>query len=94
MKTWGSDAQAVRDAAVLLPIAGAVLLMPPLILVFAAPVLIAGIPLIVIYVFGAWVAIILGAWLLARRHAREPGPVIASVGTSPPGGEPRDPGRS
>ncbi|HEX5959394.1 MAG TPA: hypothetical protein VFY92_12170 [Hyphomicrobiaceae bacterium] len=94
MKAWGSDAQAARDAAVLLPVAGAVLLLPPFILVFAAPVLIAGIPLIVVYVFGAWVAIILGAWLLARRHARESDPVNTLVGASPPGGESRDPGRS
>jgi hypothetical protein len=61
-----------RDAATLLPFAAAVLLLPPFVLVFAAPVLVAGVPLIVIYVFGVWAAVILGAWLLSRRHARAP----------------------
>lgn len=72
MKRWRVDARAARDAATLLPVAGAVLLLPPFILVFAAPVLIAGIPLIVAYVFGVWAAIVFGAWLVARRHADEP----------------------
>jgi hypothetical protein len=72
MRPFGGDAQAARDAAVLLPVAGAILLLPPFVLVFAAPVLIAGIPLIVAYVFGVWASIVLGAWLLARHHARRP----------------------
>jgi hypothetical protein len=62
------NAQRVSDAATLLPIAAAILLLPPFILVFSAPVLIAGVPLIVVYVFGVWAAIILCAWLLARSH--------------------------
>ena len=70
MSRWDADAQGARDAATLLPFAAAVLLLPPFILVFAAPALVAGVPLIVIYVFGVWAAVILGAWLLARRHAR------------------------
>ena len=72
MNRWEADAQGARDAATLLPFAAAVLLLPPFILVFAAPVLVAGVPLIVIYVFGVWAAVILGAWLFARRHARAP----------------------
>lgn len=65
-----ADAQRAGDAATLLPLAAAALFLPPFILVFAAPVLIAGIPLIVVYVFGVWAAIILCAWLLARSHAQ------------------------
>ena len=72
MSRWQADAQSARDAATLLPIAAAVLLLPPFILVFAAPAHVAGIPLIVVYVFGVWAAIILCAWLVARRHARRP----------------------
>ena len=73
MRRSQADEQGVRDAATLLPVAAAVLLLPPFILVFAAPVLIAGIPLIVVYVFGVWAAIVLCAWLVARRHVQRVG---------------------
>jgi hypothetical protein len=72
MSRWWANAQATRDAATLLPFAAAALLLPPFILVFAAPVLIAGVPLIVVYVFGVWATVILAAWLLSRCHGREP----------------------
>ena len=91
MKTWGGDALAARDAATLLPIAGTILLQPPFILVFAAPVLIGGMPLIVAYVFGVWASIILGAWLLARRHAREAESVNAAVDANVATGRSPDP---
>lgn len=70
MKRWTADPQGVRDAATLLPVTAAILLLPPFILVFAAPVLIAGIPLIVVYVFGVWATVVFCAWLLARSLAR------------------------
>lgn len=70
MKWWAGDAEGARDAATLLPVTAAILLLPPFILVFAAPVLISGVPLIVVYVFGVWAAIVLCAWLLARRLAK------------------------
>jgi len=58
----------VRDAAVLLPLAGLVLLLPPVITLFAARHAgVAGVPLIVVYVFSAWLALIAAAALLARR---------------------------
>ena len=56
MRRGTADPQGTRDAASLLPVAAAILLLPPVIVVFAAPVLIAGIPLIVVYVFGVWAA--------------------------------------
>ena len=68
MRRSEADAQRARDAATLLPVAAAVLLLPPFILVFAAPVLIAGIPLIVVYVFGVWAAVVLVRMVVARRH--------------------------
>jgi hypothetical protein len=61
------DPERIRSAAILLPIASSILLLPPFILVFAAPVLVSGVPLIVIYVFGVWTAIVLAALLLSRR---------------------------
>lgn len=78
MKRRRLDAQAARDAATLLPLAGTVLFLPPFILVFAAPVLVAGIPLIVIYLFSVWALIVLGAWFLARQVA-EPDPTHIPV---------------
>ncbi|UUP18310.1 hypothetical protein [Nitratireductor thuwali] len=72
MSRWEAGARSTRDAAVLLPVAAAALLLPPFILVFAAPVYIAGVPLIVVYVFSVWAGVVLCAWLLARRHAEAP----------------------
>lgn len=61
----------VRDAAVLLPVLGLVLLVPPLVTLFAsARIGIAGVPLVVVYVFGTWLGLIAAAALLARRLDR------------------------
>lgn len=57
----------MQDAALILPVAGAILLMPPVIELFTVAVNVLGAPLIVSYVFGVWAALILAAWLLARR---------------------------
>jgi predicted Kef-type K+ transport protein len=56
-----------RDAAAILPFLGVVLLFPPLVYIFAAPAAVAGVPLIVLYLFGVWAAIILVAFLVSRR---------------------------
>ena len=67
------DRQGALDAATVLPFVAAGLLAPPIILAFAAPVVLAGIPLILLYVFGVWAAIILSAFLLARRLRKTEG---------------------
>lgn len=67
MEPWESRTRKVRDAAALLPVAAVFLLLPPIILIFSAPVLIAGIPLIVLYVYGVWACLILCALLVAVR---------------------------
>lgn len=67
MEDRDSDRQGALDAAIALPFVAAALLAPPIILTFAAPVVLAGIPLILLYVFGVWAVIILAAFLLARR---------------------------
>jgi hypothetical protein len=62
-----------RDAAHVLPLLGLFLLMPPMIALFAVPLDIAGVPLIVAYLFGVWLALVLGAALLGRALLpREP----------------------
>lgn len=75
------EAHGARDAATVLPVVTAILLMPPVVLIFAAPATVAGIPLVVVFIFGVWAAAIAAALLLARRlSARAP----ASVGEEPP----------
>lgn len=60
----------VRDLSILLPLAGVLLLMSPVLQVFNSLTPIFGIPLIVLYIFGVWLGlIILGAWL--SRYQRE-----------------------
>jgi Flp pilus assembly protein TadB len=70
MKRRATEAQSAETVATMLPIAAAFLLLPPFILVFAAPVFVASVPLIVAYVFGLWAAVIGCAWFVARLHAR------------------------
>lgn len=70
MESWESRTQGTRDAATVLPFVAVFLFLPPVILVFAAPALIFGIPLIVVYIYGVWAAVILAALLLARRLER------------------------
>ena len=70
MRRRAANPQGLRDAATLLPVTAAILLLPPFILVFAASVQIAGVPLIVVYLFGIWAVIVFCAWLLARNLAK------------------------
>ncbi len=57
-----------HDLAIIVPIFGVLLLMPPLVGLFARPALgVFGIPLIVVYLFGLWFALIGAALLIALR---------------------------
>jgi Na+/H+ antiporter NhaB len=58
--------QRVRDAAAALPFVAAILLMPPLVLIFCAPVFLAGFPLVAVYIFTIWALVIIAALLVAR----------------------------
>jgi membrane protein implicated in regulation of membrane protease activity len=64
-----SDPARVTDAAALLPILGILLLMPPVIALFVTDGGFGGVPSIVVYLFGVWLALIVCAALLARRLA-------------------------
>ena len=57
----------LRNAAVLVPLLGLLLLLPPLIAPFTVPARMFGIPLVVLYLFGLWAALIATACWLARR---------------------------
>jgi hypothetical protein len=59
--------QSTRDAGTLLPIVAAILFLPPLTLIFSAPIAIAGLPLILVYLFTAWALVIAAACFLASR---------------------------
>ena len=72
MEDWEEEPARTRDAATALPFLAAVLLLPPVILVFARPAAPWGVPLIVLYVFVVWSAVILASFLLARRLKRAP----------------------
>lgn len=61
------DDGTATSAAVALPLLGLFLLMPPVVTLFARGVGIAGVPLIAIYLFGVWIALIVCAGLLAWR---------------------------
>ena len=67
MSDLDSPGHGITDAALILPFAVAALLLPPLILVFATPTLVAGIPLIVLYVYGVWALAVVAAFLIARQ---------------------------
>jgi len=73
----------VRDAAIALPLLGLFLLMPPMISLFATPAGWHGIPLIVLYLFGIWAALIACAVLLALRLGRMPAADADSRGETP-----------
>ncbi|MEM1344807.1 MAG: hypothetical protein AAGI34_09540 [Pseudomonadota bacterium] len=76
-ETLGQGARAVRarkarDAGLLLPLAGLVLLMPPVARLFAVDAWIGGVPLVVAYVFAVWAGLIAAAYLLGRRLGATP----------------------
>lgn len=73
MRSKQSDGEGFRDLAVMLPIVVVLLLMPPLIRIFAAPATLGGIPLIIVYIFAVWAAAILVAIVVARRAPQVPG---------------------
>lgn len=56
-----------RDAAFVLPLFGALLLAPPFLNLFAKRILLWGLPLEAVYLFGVWLALVLGALALSRR---------------------------
>ena len=68
----GTSSHRARSAAVLLPMLGLFLLLPPFITLFTGPLRPFGIPLIVVYIFGVWLAIVLVTALLVSRLRAEP----------------------
>ncbi|HEX7044578.1 MAG TPA: hypothetical protein VF203_08180 [Burkholderiales bacterium] len=84
MKNDYSRSARARDAAALLPVLGVFLFMPPVITLFVAKLHIAGVPLIVAYLFGVWLALIACAALLARRLRERPARTRPAESAEPP----------
>lgn len=67
--------QKACDGAAVLPLAGVVLMMPPVASGFAVEGAVLGVPVAVLYVFTVWAGLILGAFALSRRLvAEQPAP--------------------
>lgn len=81
----------VQAAALLLPLLGVFLLMPPFVSLFGGPTRVFGVPLVVFYLFAVWVALTVAAALLARRlplsdtaPVRDPTADAGATETPPP----------
>ena len=53
-----------------LVVVGAIALFSPLVGAFSRPELVAGVPLLALYVFGWWGGLVLAAWALIGRRRR------------------------
>lgn len=69
----------IRLIAFFLPIAGLILLMPPMVFVFDRPGTLFGIPIIIAFLFFVWLSMILATYFL-QRHLELPS--SARPGTS------------
>lgn len=61
----------LESASLFLTILGAMLITPPLVLLFQIDGRLLGVPAEVVYLFIAWAGLIAGAWWLSRRLPRE-----------------------
>lgn len=66
------DRRRLEGAVFVLAVLGAMLLVPPLVLIFNQPISHFGIPQIVLYLFSVWLIMIIGSALLTRRLPRDP----------------------
>lgn len=62
-----SEIRKRQHTALMVPIVGALLIVPPLLTLFTAPYRFIGAPLETIYLFTVWIAMIVGA-VFASRH--------------------------
>lgn len=62
----------LKGGMLLLTVLGGLLMLPPLVHVFDQDIIHFGMPQIVFYLFGLWLALILGTAWLARGVARPP----------------------
>lgn len=63
----GLAARKARDGALAVPLIGLILMMPPVAQIFAVDGRIAGVPVVVGYIFGVWLLLVIGARIAGRR---------------------------
>ena len=75
-----SGARKFRFVALLLPIAGLLLILPPLVSMRSdAGAFLFGVPVNIAYLFGVWLFLIVGAYLLQRNIPNRPTPKTGST---------------
>jgi hypothetical protein len=74
------DRGKLESAALLLTIAGVLLIMPPLVQLFQWQTRFFGVPIEVIYLFLIWAAMVIGARGLAQRMPPDPPPPADDAG--------------
>ncbi|HEX6959061.1 MAG TPA: hypothetical protein VF194_13835 [Ferrovibrio sp.] len=84
-----------QELAIVLPLGGTILFIPPYLSIFSRAEFVFGIPVMHLYVFGAWLAGILLTALLSRRFIRiaaaaDPGPPESRGKTAIDAGNPPD----
>lgn len=62
----------LENIALALPIFGAAIILPPIVRVFAPDARIFGSPIIVVYLFSAWMGLILATFWLSRKLKPKP----------------------
>lgn len=61
-----------RETAVMLPLLGLLLIIPPIVEIFAVDDTLFGVPVLAAYIFAAWAGMIGAAFLLSRALSRQP----------------------
>jgi len=68
------SARKTREAALIVPVLGFLLLTPPFAQVFSIDSSVLGVPTIVVYVFSVWIGLIVIAFWLSKRLSRSEPP--------------------
>ncbi|MBO6719836.1 MAG: hypothetical protein JJ913_17920 [Rhizobiaceae bacterium] len=67
LERFAAGARSVRNGASLLPFLALALFLPPIVMIFAKPVTLFGVPLAAAYLFAVWAFVIAAAFLFSRR---------------------------
>ncbi len=67
----------VRDRSIVQVLVGTMLFMPPIVGVSQIDARIGGVPVMLLYVFGVWALLIVGAMLLSRRLREQDSPSVS-----------------
>ena len=74
----------LETTALVLPVFGAILIVPPFLGVFNLPVTLFGMPIVAIYLFSVWTGLIVATAVISRRLGRDESGNDAQDGGEPP----------